>query len=512
MNVVEDLMRTMGRQGKFGAACFELLGQFYSDPIRLFTVFRDFVGQILSDRTHEKVVSLQAVQSAVAFSPLFLDAFLHALDEFNGKDGQSVTILHTFLQKELPAQNWSSLTHSRLLFPSHAITFPKGPLDLCVLEILFANSNLTYLSRSEYCDIEAKDLYSLLSETARDRFADANILRHSGNPIALLTRLETSSDCFLASVFRRRDELGPLLNIFTPPAAQSDEFLMKIEAITPRIPVVCLFPFFNSVIFPNVSILAPEFLHQLFLHPSFPSDDPAFPSVEFVASTRCIEQISLRVFLDVFTRVMDQDLMQGIFDRIVRTEEDPMDILSSLFRTPISGIERFKSLFVIFVSFSNALSADLVYHSASLHLTERTEAVSSFYSAAVTERVRLDLFLTAELLQLFWDHSFINPGPSLKFLLAVVESAGDVDIVIDFWDSPTMIPCMIDSVCEVHESALNFLEFILELAKRGPEWIVRKFQRYADDLPCVNRFMQCCLERFGSDGVTVDYENVRQWL
>jgi hypothetical protein len=495
MNVVEDLMRTMDRQGKFGAACFELLGQFYNDPIRLFTVFRDFVGQVLCDKSHEKVVSLQTVQSAVAFSPLFLDAFLHALDEFNGKDGQSVTILHTLLQKELPAQNWSSLTHSRLLFPPHAIIFPKGPLDLCVLEILFANSDLTYLSLSEYSDIEAKDLYSLLSETARDRFGDANILRHNGNPIALLTRLETSNDCFLASVFRRRDELGPLLKIFTSPAAQSDEFLMKIEAITPRIPVVCLFPFFISVIFPNVSIFAPEFLHQLFLHPSFPSDDLAFPCVEFVASRPCMEQISLRVFLDVFTRVKDQYLMHDIFDHIVRTEEDPMGILSSLFRTPINGF-----------------SADLVYHGASLHLTERTEAVSSFYSAAVTERVRLELFLTTELLQLFWDHSFIKPGPTLKFLLAVVESAGEVDIVKDFWESPTKIPCMMDSVCEVHESGLNFVEFILELAKRGPEWIVRKFQRYGDDLPCVNRFMQSCLERFGSDGVTVDYENVRQWL
>jgi hypothetical protein len=34
----------------------------------------------------------------------------------------------------------------------------------------------------------------------------------------------------------------------------------------------------------------------------------------------------------------------------------------------------------------------------------------------------------------FWDHAFISPAPTLRFLLAVTVNCGDSDIVREFWE------------------------------------------------------------------------------
>jgi hypothetical protein len=407
-----------------------------------------------------------------------------------------VTVLHTYLQRELPLQDWTRLTRSRLLSSSHSLQFPKGPLDLCILEILFANSELTDLAASQYCTIAASDHYSLLSDRARHHFADANILHFRANPPSFFDRLVSSSDAFLASVFRRRDDLSLLSDTFIPPDGHAIEFVTAMESIFPRLPPDCLFTFFLCAVFPSISFFSSHFLHQLFVMPAFPSADPAFPVGDFLASQPCVDNISLKVFFDCFVRTEDDDLMIKLFDKLLQVEDDPVTVLSALFRSTKDSIERFKSLFLHFLNFSKALSAELMYNSANEHLSAQAEALSALYAVAIVEDVRRDLFLMPLLLQIFWDYAFIIPVPTLEFLLAVTETCGDASAVVEFWNAPTTIPCLVDSVMGFHSQSTHLITFLLELGKRGPEWLTRQLLTEVEPLPCVHVFTQICADRF----------------
>jgi hypothetical protein len=416
------------------------------------------------------------------------------LDDFSVSDGQSVNPIHAFLEKELPMQDWSRLTHSRLLSPERSIPVVKGPIGICVLEILFSNSEIGILARSRYCEIEEGVVLSLLSEKARDRFGQANIIRCRGNPAALLERLGVSSDWFIGAIFLRRDDLGALADAFTP---AGEEEAARIEGLASRVPEECLFSFFVGAVFPNVSLFSAEFLRALFARTGFPSDDPNFPVVEFIASASCRENVSLKVFLDVFARAPKDESLFDIFRQLINADDDAGMILTAMFRSPVASIDVSRDLFVMFVQSSASLSPALLCQAASRHLSRQAEAVSALYGIAIVERIRPELFLTTELLQIFWDYAFVSPGPTLQFLLAVAEHAGEVDSISEFWDSPTTIPCLIDAVETFHERSSDFIDFLLELGRKASQPLVRKLGQYALELPCRHVFRQHCVDRFG---------------
>jgi hypothetical protein len=496
MSTVSALLATLHRQEQFGPACFDILSQFYNDPVTLFREFTKFVSQILLASNLERVNALCTVQSAIYLSPLLLAAFITALDGFNGSDGQSVTLLHTLLNQELPKMDWSRLTSARVLTEVPTVRFPKGPLDSCICEILFSNIKLTELAASAYCEIEAGDLYSVLSARARDRFADANIRRSRGNPIQLLDRIRVSHRSFLVSIFRRRDDLGSLLATFAPPNGFLSAYVQSVVALEPLVPPACLLAFFLGAIFPAVDSFPPEFLTAIFERPGFPSDDLVFPAQDFLASTICLDCMSFKMFFDLFARAPDEALMGRVFDRLIETNDDPMVVLTAFFHAPKQSVDHFRSLFLRFIDSSHEVSSDLLDHAASRHLLSRPETVSGFYSALVSEAVQPELFLAPLILGAFWDYAFISPAPTLRFLSAVTVNYGDSDIVREFWESPTTIPCIVDAIVAFDDSSSAFISFLLEMAKVAPEWLVEKLGASVHGLSCAQLFLQNCYERF----------------
>jgi hypothetical protein len=493
MSIARDLVAIVRRQDNVVPNLFDRLGQFASDPSRLFLEFSGLIGEVLRAASIDKPAALRAIQPGVALSPLLLDAFLCAVDEFNAAGGPRVTGLHTFLNEELPRLDWSRLSTSRLLTPE--VVFPKGPLDFCIWEILFANCDVSELAAAGHCDCEAPDFYSLLTEAARGRFADANLLRHRNFPLRLFERLRGSSDLFLHAVFRRRDGAEPL----SPAPEDAAAFAAEVEAIAPRIPPPCLFSFFVCAVFPVAPLVSRPFLIALLALPEFPSDDPAFPVDAFLASDACVDSMSFKIFFDIFTRAPDEALMERLFDRLIQAGGDGTDFLAALFRSGADAVEPFRSLFLSFARLTIALSADVLYTAAERYLALHARSVAAFYATAVAEDTRRELFLTPDILWLFWDYAFIQPPASLVFLVAVAEYGGTEESAVEFWEAPTVFPCMFDAIAMGRDGASHFLDFVIEIARKGPEWLVRRLGREVEDFPCQAVFRRVCAERFGAE-------------
>jgi hypothetical protein len=189
--------------------------------------------------------------------------------------------------------------------------------------------------------------------------------------------------------------------------------------------------------------------------------------------------------------------MDELFDRLIAAGGDGTDFLAALFRSTAAPVNPFRRLFLRFAERTIGLSADVLYAAAARFIAARVESVTAFYAAAVAEDARRDLFLAPQTLRLFWDYAFIRPPHALAFLIAAAEFGGETEGEGEFWDSPAVFPCMFDAVAMARERAAHFLDFAVEIAKRAPEWLVRRLGREVADFPCEAVFLRICEERFG---------------
>jgi hypothetical protein len=484
----EQLLNRLRRSDPFAPACFSVLGRLSHDPDRLCLHFTFFVQRLLSDTTIEwKSVALARVHSEVCISPLFLDGFLLAIRQWT-TSSRTFTPLHSYVNKDFPQFDWSALKNSRLLSnPGMAEGFPDRIADHCIAEVLFANCDVSAVAESWIVDVNLSKLVALLTKRARDRFADALLIRHDGHPLVLFAKLEVSDPVLVAAILRRRDDLDLVYRAFLRPDdnGEREVFVQDSIKMFRRLQPESYLTFFCCLVLPLAGDYPGEFLDKFFDLPNFPSDDPLFPAQEFIESD-CMRHLTFRVFFDVFGRQPDPTLMLRLFQACTEAE-DPIRVFRALFQVPPASRGAFKELFYSFIEW---VTPESFRAAISRYFVSNTETICEFCIGAVKEGRSPDAIVNRTILGLFHENAFLRPGPSLEFLLEVVVAYPESHEVREFWKDPTTIPLMLDAILSFHPQSGALIKFITRLSDRAPQWLLDELGPQLDGVPCVQTFRQ----------------------
>ena len=504
---VEQLLDMAVRSETFSVECLSLMSCGYDDPTLMEKVFSRFVYEVLVRTGFEKTKLLTNIQRSVCKSPVLLDGFLLALYDFNGSaHSRSVTGLHVFLNKELPKEDWSALSCSRLYLKIDGAVH-RGVLDMCVFELVFAHSRPEEIAQSGFVNVEAKDTYSLLGEEARNNFADAVLLKCRGDTMALITKLVDSDVTFAHAVFRRRNDLSLLIEAMSIGEVDREFYSKIVVGLYERkLQKRCdlTLALFLSAVLPNAHIFSESCLASFIQSPDFPSDDPIFPVDDFLASKECLACMNLRVFFHIIAVRPSEDFVTQYLGSVVAAQA-PVSVFAEIFSTAEKeGVyDYMKFLFLYYIENAANLTQEAMRDAIFIFMPGHASTVCDFCLDAITKQIKPELFLNTMALEAFFDHSFLNPSTVLQFLFDVTRCNFDNPAISEFWQSPLTIPSVVDAILSNHACAHDLTEFLLMISRVAPDVFIESIGDHLRDLPCFKQFSQNCKARFPPDSQVI---------
>lgn len=496
----KNLIKTILSSNTFGDEVFDQLSVAYNSPERLFILFSMLIQDLLSSDIDKKVFFEKLYNDTlVSKSPLLLDAFLTAMSFYNAKQTSLTTPFHMWINDELTKKDWGKLNNPRIL--NWKELPDRGVISQFIYEITFSHSEPSDLAQSQFIDVNVDETYSLLSEKAKNIFADALLLKYTGDPFKLFERLNTSEQELTYAIFRKRDDYSILQNALKiDDKSQMENFITNIQALYQKLyHKKDLLPLFTTAILPYASDMPEDFLRNVIQDPKFPSNDPTFPVDAFISSNNCVQFINVKVLFDLCNKNIDLDFVIKVFnDIIVNLQVD--DVMIAIINSPISVITYMRSLFLLYIK-SIVITSDELYDIISIFCLKNPETICDLLQSAIDEGIKLEVLLTEDILRTLLDAAFYNPEPFFSLLIKMSSNDPPFDSVLQFWKLPEPLPSIVDSINGFHKYSNELNKFLLDLASQASEQIVKTMVRHMVHLPSFGDFLRICQSRFDSDSI-----------
>ncbi|OHT00801.1 hypothetical protein TRFO_07787 [Tritrichomonas foetus] len=497
----------VSNKGKFTKECFNILCTNCFTPKSIFEVLHSLIINILNSSEVDKTLAIESIHHAIKHSSHLLDSFITALYDWNNSEFTAITSFHNFLNNELVKKDWSHLSSPNIIhLPSVSQKEPLKklihPIDVCIYEILFSCTPPEKLACSQFIYVNIDSTFDLLSDKALNNFTDALLIRFSKEPSEIFQRISKKSgildkeNSFVFSMFRERNDYSIFQQVFSFNQELISTHLQNIQFIFDTFIKTTkrnLFPFFAYIIIPYADYFSDQFIQSVINCSTFPSNDSNFPKELFLQSQKCSSFITFKILfdifkegeLDLFVQYFENANQNISFNNLSPNSKDLENyrietVLQNIFSSSEESLQFFKDIFIWYIQNYPSLNPEIICKSISTFLPQYSDNICYFCIEALKNNAKPELFLHLNTFLSFFDYAYINPQPTLNFILSASLLYYDNENVRSFWIENTSI--IIDSIMNNHSFTTEFSQFLLSFMRNGPQNAIKDiFGSFADD-------------------------------